>query len=598
MYHRGMNWGEYLTHRDFTDEIVGALDQQTTAINRQTFATALTGAFQGWVELRKTKVLADGFDALAQNQEYTNSILSSGFGALIANQQDMARLVHQDMGAISQQLAQVHGGLNQLQSRFEWWMGELVWKLESQDQTLKSILEVMQAPLDTQAKELRRRAETAYQHGWYDEALADLLESERKNYQDFAIHQMIGNIYLYKQQPANLEAARDYYAKAGKYATPKSPYHAALGYIHAGLACYLHRNDDEAVKFARQATSIYPEMTEAWYNLAKFAAVAGNATIAISSLERIIKQDRFYAVKVRADADFVTLEHEIAALMSKLSREVKQQAETLWSSLKQQLQAQFLPDKIKAKVAEYDQAIQQPYQQGTYFGYLDALAKIGELQSYMQGLRLTELGQLRQQVSQKCSQLRATAKGTLKNGEWLTRFEASLSQVETSAQHSMYDECLKVVKEATQCDQALAKQQQSEQEYQKKLARYEQLKQEYPTPQKSVQELEQAREIQLQEWKQNSCCIDCGESLGFMNRLRGIDKCSECSKKIKKKQYQTTRTNTFSDWLDSVSEPLPDKKAEEQLYNRRKRNSKNPTIWDSPNWELLNLERELGIGAK
>lgn len=39
--------------------------------------------------------------------------------------------------------------------------------------------------------------EYAYQNGWYEKALNDFLESERENYQDFAVHRSIANIYLY-----------------------------------------------------------------------------------------------------------------------------------------------------------------------------------------------------------------------------------------------------------------------------------------------------------------------------------------------------------------------------------------------------------------
>ena len=76
-------------------------------------------------------------------------------------------------------------------------MGDAIWKLEAQSSMLASILPPLQSPLDTQAKELRHRAEDAYWNGWYVEALADFLESEKRNYQDFTVHRSIGNIYLY-----------------------------------------------------------------------------------------------------------------------------------------------------------------------------------------------------------------------------------------------------------------------------------------------------------------------------------------------------------------------------------------------------------------
>ena len=126
-------------------------------------------------------------------------------------------------------------------------MGTVLWKLELQHATLRNILATLQAPLDTQAKELRSRAEDAYANGWYDEALTDLLESEQKNYQDFAVHQAIGNIYLYYRQPADLDKAREYYLKAAKYAAPRSVPHAAF-------VCYLQKDDRAAIENARRAS--------------------------------------------------------------------------------------------------------------------------------------------------------------------------------------------------------------------------------------------------------------------------------------------------------------------------------------------------------
>ena len=95
-------------------------------------------------------------------------------------------------------------GFQELQATFDWGFTELIWQIEQERKVLKDILEVLQAPLDTQAKELKKRAEYAYQNDWIDDALKDFLESEKKNRYDFTIHQNLGNIYLKKKTQIRL----------------------------------------------------------------------------------------------------------------------------------------------------------------------------------------------------------------------------------------------------------------------------------------------------------------------------------------------------------------------------------------------------------
>ena len=135
-------------------------------------------------------------------------------------------------------------GLESIASTFEWGFTEIVWQLEQQRFVLEDILRVLQAPLDTQAKELRKRAENAYKNGWFDDALEDFLESEKKNRYDFTVHQYLGNIYFFEKK--NPKMALEYYNKTVKYAKPVSPYHASFALLHIGLLNYLHGDNMKA----------------------------------------------------------------------------------------------------------------------------------------------------------------------------------------------------------------------------------------------------------------------------------------------------------------------------------------------------------------
>ena len=53
----------------------------------------------------------------------------------------------------------VEQGINELRAAFEWGISEVVWQIEQNRKYLRNILEVLMAPLDTRARERRRRAE-------------------------------------------------------------------------------------------------------------------------------------------------------------------------------------------------------------------------------------------------------------------------------------------------------------------------------------------------------------------------------------------------------------------------------------------------------
>ncbi len=158
-------------------------------------------------------------------------------------------------------------GIEGLASMFEWGFAELVWQLEHQREILKNILRVLQAPLDTQAKELRRRAEKAYKNGWIDDALEDFLKSEKKNKYDFAVHISLGHIHFFEKK--NPETALKYYEKAVKYATPVSLYHASFALLHTGLIKYLQGCFQEAYEAALKAKELYTNLYEAHFQCAQ-----------------------------------------------------------------------------------------------------------------------------------------------------------------------------------------------------------------------------------------------------------------------------------------------------------------------------------------
>ena len=180
---------------------------------------------QSWTNYVSNRDLANRFErAITTSQSAQTRALTVQLGSQErALREGLGSLQHETMGNalddVQYEVQRVGDGIDRLGADFHILMVEVIWKLDLQQSTLASILEAIRAPLDTAAKELRLRAEDAYRNGWYEEALQDLLESEKKNYQDFAAHRCIANISLYHL--VNIEKARTYFKKAAKYSRPR-----------------------------------------------------------------------------------------------------------------------------------------------------------------------------------------------------------------------------------------------------------------------------------------------------------------------------------------------------------------------------------------
>lgn len=239
--------------------------------------------------------------------------------AIIASQDRIA----EGIDSVSYGIERIEDGIYGLQAAFEWGISEVVWQIEQNREVLRDILEVLSAPLDTQAKELRRRAEDAYSNGWIDDALEDFLESERKNRYDFSIHISLGMIYLF--HIIDKGKALEYFEKAIKYARPKSAYHVSYALLYKALIMQDFANIEEAEKCTAEAVELAPDFAEALYRNAQYNSLLNRPEKALKMLERAISYDVNYCEKSHNEADFDTIRNDLTNLFERLrGREGKQ----------------------------------------------------------------------------------------------------------------------------------------------------------------------------------------------------------------------------------------------------------------------------------
>lgn len=259
-------------------------------------------------------------------EEQTRAQLASA-SAIVASQDriaegigDLTNVNLEGFNQVNTRLDDISSGIAGLQAAFEWGISEVVWQLEQNRKELKQILEVLQSPLDTQARERRNRAEKAYTNGWIDDAEEEYLESEKLNRYDFAIHISLGIIYLFHK--IDKKKSFDYFQNAYKYALPESKYYASYALLHLALINRSFNKLEESAKFTEKAIELTPDFIEAYYQNAQYNAQISNSSLSIKRLEKAIRADLKYCLKVDNDSMFDPIRQDVNDLINKLTSEI------------------------------------------------------------------------------------------------------------------------------------------------------------------------------------------------------------------------------------------------------------------------------------
>lgn len=241
----------------------------------------------------------------------TQSMISAQMRAasdIIASQERIA----EGIDNVGYALDDIKEGIVGLAAAFEWGISQVVWQLEQNREVLQNIVEILIAPLDTQAKELKKRADEAYTNEWFEDALVDYQASEEKNRYDFTIHISMGMIYLFNI--IDKGKALEYFEKAVKYAKPKSNYHASLSLLYKSLCLRDLGRFEEALQCVQESCELTKEMAEAYYQCAIYKALLKHPSDSVSaSFQDALNYDKHYALKANNEPVFDYARKEIEA---------------------------------------------------------------------------------------------------------------------------------------------------------------------------------------------------------------------------------------------------------------------------------------------
>jgi len=282
--------------------------------------------------------------------------------------------------------AKLAGGLDQLNADFHPLLGDIIWKIEMHQETLSNILhEIRLAEFEREARAYRSRAEKAYLNGWYQEALKDFLEAEKRNYPDFAVLRSIANICLYHL--VNLATSLEYFCKAAKYARPSDLRQSAEAHLFAAVVCAIQRQFKAGLEHLAEAVALNPHLYEAHYQMACLAALTGDADRTVASLETAIKGDPRYYERAKNEQAFNEVRAQVQALLDQLMEPVQQRIEQVKQDtelLKRYVVAK--PDKQQAISSVFQTVEDQLAQAVSYRASVQIVEELADVQQEIRGI--------------------------------------------------------------------------------------------------------------------------------------------------------------------------------------------------------------------
>jgi WD40 repeat protein len=300
VYLGNQTWEDYLSNRDLIEGFERAFEKQTMSFD---MPLAISAVMQ-----------------VGLSQSDYQVAVESGLGALGCdlNNTGVESPYHLEFG-----LEKLAGGMDHLNADFHLLLGDIIWKIEMHQDTLNNILqEIRLAEFEREARAYRSRAEKAYLNGWYEEALADFLDAEKRNYPDFSVLRSIANICLYHM--VNLSKSLEYFSKAAKYARPSDARQSAEAHYFAAIVCAIQHQFKEGFDHLTEAIELNPKLFEAHYQKACLAAMLDDVEGGLRSLEYAIKGDPRYYERARNDKALDNIRPRVSELLDQLMEPVQE----------------------------------------------------------------------------------------------------------------------------------------------------------------------------------------------------------------------------------------------------------------------------------
>lgn len=265
-----------------------------------------------------------------------NSAIRENTYAVVASQEMLAQTFNQGYNAMNNMLDL---GFSMINSKMDAMTDHICKKLDE-------IHGILNNPLLTESRELYRRALDEYKRGLYEEALESCIGAVEKNKSDFISWYLLGHIYLFGAgkfgSVIDIDKAEDAFFNAAKYIDydlGKSDEANTLGseiYYYLGNARLIKSNDllvetkkeesikklEEAEKASREASRLSADNLLAVYEQAKELHFLDRDDEALLLIEKLIRADKNYALRVCNDKNFESLWDRIENLIKALRDEL------------------------------------------------------------------------------------------------------------------------------------------------------------------------------------------------------------------------------------------------------------------------------------
>ena len=224
------------------------------------------------------------------------------------------------------------GGMYEIASAIEWGFDELSWELQQQTGVLREITAILKTPSETKANEWRQMGEELRRRGVYDEAVKFFSKSVETNPLDYRTYVGLGETYLRKRMFSD---AKKYFEKSLPHAP--SNFYKSYSLRLIGRIFYCREDYGNAIKSLTEAVEFSVNYMEAWYDLAQYCGIVGDAKTALIILRSVIEKNSFYFYLSEKERNFEPIRREVVQLHEEMKKEAYKEAQTVITKAKKAL---------------------------------------------------------------------------------------------------------------------------------------------------------------------------------------------------------------------------------------------------------------------